>query len=87
MTKLTEFSVSLSERLLIALHNLCATSAGWAKRSDELAQILQADVSEVNRILDGHVSEGYVVSLADHEGNKRYHLTSKGIIRVCSLFS
>jgi hypothetical protein len=84
---LTELGVSLSERVLITLHNLCATRGEWARGSDELAQVLQVDVNEVNRILDGYVSEGYVVSFADHEGNKRYHLTSTGIIRVCSSFS
>jgi len=85
--RLTEFNVSLSEKVLINLHNLCATRSEWAKRSDELAQVLQVDVNEVNRILEGHVSEGYVSSFTDNEGNKRYHLTSTGIIRVCSLFS
>jgi len=84
---LTEFSLPLSEKLLMTLHNLCATSGEWARRSDELAQILQADVNEVNQILDRHISEGYVVSFTDHEGNKKYHLTNTGIIRVCSLFS
>ena len=71
----------------MTLHNLCATSGEWARRSDELAQILQADVNEVNQILDRHISEGYVVSFTDHEGKRKYHLTSTGIIRVCSLFS
>lgn len=84
---MTEFGVSLSEKVLITLHNFCATRGEWARRSDELAQVLQVDVNEVNRILDGYVSEGYVVSFTDHEGNKRYHLTGTGIIRVCSLFS
>jgi hypothetical protein len=49
--------------------------------------MLQVDVNEVTQILDRHVSEGYAVSFTDHEGNRRYHLTSRGIIRVCSLFS
>ena len=84
---MSEFSVPLSEKLLIALHNLCATSGEWARRSDELAQVLQVDVNEINRILDGYVSEGYVVGFTDQEGNKKYYLTGTGIIRVCSLFS
>ena len=85
--KLTEFSLPLSEKLLVTLHNLCATRGELARKSDELAQVLQADLNEVNRILDRHVSGGYVVGFTDHEGNKRYHLTSTGIMRVCSLFS
>jgi metal-responsive CopG/Arc/MetJ family transcriptional regulator len=85
--ELSDYGVSLSEKLLINLHNLCATSGEMARRPDELAQMLQADVNEVNQILDRHVSEGYAVVFTDHEGKRRYYLTSRGIIRVCSLFS
>jgi hypothetical protein len=83
---LTAFSLPFSEKLLVTLHNLCATRGEWARRSDELAQFLKADVNEVNRIIDQYVSEGYVVGVTDHEGNKKYHLTSIEI-RVCSVFS
>jgi len=87
MKGLSDYSVSLSEKVLITLHNLCATSGEMARRSDELAQMLQVDVNEVNQIMDRHVSEGYAVRFTDNEGNRRYHLTDRGIIRVCSLFS
>jgi DNA-binding MarR family transcriptional regulator len=85
--KLSEYEASLSERLLISLHNLCATSGEMARRSEDLAQILQADMNTVNQNLDKHVSDGYVAAYYDHEGNRRFYLTSTGIIRVCSLFS
>ena len=85
--KLNEYDLPLSERLLVSLHNLCATSGGMAKKSVELAQILQTGIDEVNQNLDKHVSSGYVAAFYDHEGNKRFYLTSTGIIRVCSLFS
>ena len=87
MIKLNEYETSLSERLLISLHNLCATSGEMARRSDDLAQIVQTDVNTVNQCMDKHVSDGYVVSYFDNEGNRRFYLTSRGIIRVCSLFS
>jgi DNA-binding MarR family transcriptional regulator len=87
MKDLNDYGVSLSEKVLITLHNLCATSGDMARRPDELAQMLQVDMNQVNQILDRHVSEGYAVSFTDHEGNRRYHLTDRGIIRVCSLFS
>jgi len=77
----------LSERLLISLHNLCATSGEMARKSEDLAQILQADINAVNQNLDKHVSDGYVAAYHDHEGSRRFYLTSTGIIRVCSLFS
>ena len=85
--KLNEYEASLSERLLITMHNLCATSGEMAKKSDDLAQILQTDVNAVNQSLDKHVSDGYVADYRDQDGNRRFYLTSRGIIRVSSLFS
>jgi hypothetical protein len=87
MIELTEYDLPLSERLLISLHNLCATSGDMAKKNEELAQILQTSIEEVNQNLDKHVSGGYVASFYDNEGNRRSYLTNTGIIRVCSLFS
>jgi DNA-binding MarR family transcriptional regulator len=58
-----------------------------ARKSEDLAQILQADINAVNQNLDKHVSDGYVAAYNDHEGSRRFYLTSTGIIRVCSLFS
>ena len=77
----------MSERLLISLHNLCATSGEMARRSEDLAQILQADMNTVHQNLDKHISDGYVDAYYGNEGNRRFYLTSRGIIRVCSLFS
>jgi len=85
--KLNEYETSLSERLLISLHNLCATSGEMARRSEDLAQILQTDMKTVNQNLDKHISDGYVAAHYDHEGSRRFYLTNTGIIRVCSLFS
>jgi hypothetical protein len=87
MIKLNDYDLPLSERLLISLHNLCATRGEMAKKSGELAQILQASTDEVNQSLDRHVSDGYVAAFCDNEGNRRFYLTSMGIIRVCSLFT
>ncbi len=77
----------LSMRVLLILHNLCATNQEMAKKPDELAQVLQTNVNEVNQILDRHVSEGYAVSFTDNEGNRRYCLTGTGMIKVCTLFT
>jgi len=87
MIKLSEYEVSLSERLLITLHNLCATSGEMAKKSEDLAQILQTDLNTVDQDLDKHISDGYVADYRDQEGSRRFYLTGKGIIRVSSLFS
>lgn len=77
----------LSEKILQTLHNLCATAPDLARRSEELAQVLQLDLGEVERILDAYSSEGYAQSFTDNEGKKRYYLTGTGIIKVCSLFT
>ena len=87
MINLNEYDLPLSERLLITLHNLCATSGDMAKKSRELAEILHTGSDEVNQNLDKHVSDGYVAAFTDNEGNRRFYLTNTGIIRVCSLFS
>jgi DNA-binding PadR family transcriptional regulator len=77
----------LSEKILQTLHNLCATAPDLARRSEELAQVLQIDLGEVERILDNHKAEGFVESFLDNEGKKRYYVTGRGIIKVCALFT
>jgi len=87
MIKLSEYDLPLSERLLITLHNLCATNGDMARKSDELVQILQTGTDEVNQNLNKLISEGYVADFTDNERNRKFYLTSTGIIRVSSLFS
>ena len=87
MIMLSEYELPLSERLLITLHNLCATYGDMARKSDELVQILQTGTDEVNQNLNKLISEGYVADFTDNERNRKFYLTSTGIIRVSSLFS
>ena len=75
------------EKVLQTLHNLCATAADLARRSEEVARILKCDKSEIENIIDKYQSEGFAESFTDNEGNKRYYLNAKGIIKVCSLFT
>ncbi len=75
------------ERILQTLHNLCATAADLARRSDEVARILQHDQGEIENILDRYKVEGFVEMFYDNEGKKRYYVTGRGIIKVCSLFT
>ncbi|MCD6431105.1 hypothetical protein J7L33_00155 [Candidatus Bathyarchaeota archaeon] len=77
----------LSEKILQTLHNLCATAPNLARKSEELAQVLQLDMKEVERILDNYSQEGYVKSFVNNEGKKHYYLTGSGIIKVCALFT
>ena len=80
-------NISLPEKLLLILHNLSATHPDRAKKSYELAQILQIETSEVDGILSKYESEGYAESCVDDKGKKRYYLTDVGIIRICCLFT
>ncbi|MBS7659201.1 MAG: hypothetical protein QXT06_02465 [Candidatus Bathyarchaeia archaeon] len=77
----------LSEKILQMLHNLCAAAPGLAKKSEELAQIMQIDKGEIERILDAFCKEGYVEAFSDSNGKRLYYLTGKGIIKVCAFFT
>lgn len=77
----------ISEKILQTLHNLCATAPDLARKSEELAQVMQLDITEVERILDNYGLEGYLESFTDNNGKKRYYLTGRGIIKVCALFT
>jgi len=77
----------LPEKILQALHNLCATAPDLARRSEELAQILQIDLNELERILDDYKQQGFAESFVDNEGKKRYYLTGSGIIKICAIFT
>ncbi|MGQ9641221.1 MAG: hypothetical protein ACUVUF_03740 [Candidatus Bathycorpusculaceae bacterium] len=79
--------IPLSEKILQTLHNLCATAPDLARRGEELAQVLQIEREEVERILDNYRLEEFTESFIDNEGKKRYYLTGKGIIKVCALFT
>lgn len=75
------------ENVLQTLHNHCATATDLAIRGDEVARILQKDPNEIEIILDEFKNEGFLESLNDSEGKKRYYLTGRGIIKVCSQFT
>lgn len=77
----------LAEKILQTLHNLCATAPDLARKSEELSQVLQIDLGELEKILDGYKAEGFAESFTDNEGKKRYYLTGSGIIKVCALFT
>ncbi len=75
------------DKVLQTLHNLCATAPDLARRSEEVARILQHDQGDIEAILDKYKSEGFCENFFDNEGKKRYYVTAKGIIKVCSLFT
>ena len=79
--------IPFPEKVLQTLHSLCSTTANFARRGEEVAQILQCNREEIENILDKYKSEGITEVFIDNEGEKRYYLTGKGIIKVCSYFT
>jgi DNA-binding PadR family transcriptional regulator len=77
----------LPEKILQALHNLCATAPDLARTSEELSQILQININELERILDDYKRQGFAESFTDNEGKRRYYLTGSGIIKICAIFT
>jgi len=75
------------DKVLQTLHNLCSTAADLARRGEEVARILEHNQREIEDILDKYKAEGFAESFIDNEGKKRYYLTPRGIIKVCSLFT
>ncbi len=84
---MNESDLPLPERILMALHNLCATYRDSAKNSTELADSLQLNADETGKILNNYESQGYARSFVDKQGSRRYYLTGAGIIRICSFYT
>lgn len=75
------------DRILLALHNLCAVRTEFAKTSEELSQNVGIDINQLQTLLKELVSNGYIACFSDSAGEKRYYITGNGIIRVCSAFT
>jgi hypothetical protein len=75
------------DKVLQTLHNLCATAPDLARRSEDVARLLQTSTEQIENILDRYKTEGFAESFLDNEGKKRYYLNGRGIIKVCSLFT
>lgn len=84
---MNEEDLPLSEKLLLAMHNLCIVRPELAKTGEEIARSIRLAVDYVLGILDNHEANGYVKSFTDHMGAKRFYLTSLGMIKVCASFT
>jgi len=82
-----EENILISDKLLLALHNLCAVKPEIARTGQELSRIMQIAVENVLGILQTFEKDGYVKSLHDSEGSTKFYLTGMGILRVCSSFT
>lgn len=84
---MNEEDLPLSEKLLLAMHNLCIVRPEIAKTGEEIAKSVRLASDNVLGILAGYEANGYVTSLIDSMGARRFYLTSLGMIKVCSSFT
>ncbi len=69
------------------MHNLCVVRPEIAKSGEEIAESLRAAADSVSGILSEHEARGYVKSLTDSLGVRRFYLSNMGMIKVCSSFT
>lgn len=82
-----ERDLSLSDKLLLNMHNMCIVRPGIAKSVEEISKSISLTVDHVVGLLKSNEEHGYVKSYTDQMGLKRFYLTSLGIIKVCSSFT
>ena len=75
------------QRLLVSLHNMGAVIGKPGKSVEELAKITEMTPEEIEEIVQGQITSGYLECSTDEKGNKYYKLTGRGIIRVSSLYT
>ncbi len=84
---MSEGQIRPADRLLLTLHNFGIVNEKVGKTDNELVQIGGISVEQLRDILNTHETAGYLESITDRNGSKRYFLTGKGIIRVSSAFT
>ena len=75
------------QTLLIALHNVGSIIGKSGKTYDELIKLTGINKEELDGIIANQINSGYLDSITDENGVKRYLLTGRGIIRVSSLYT
>lgn len=84
---MVEDKLSISERLLLIMHNLGLVRPELAKPAPELIANALSTAENIPETFAKHEAEGYIASILDREGNRRYYLTPRGILKVCSSFT
>ena len=74
-------------KVLVLLHLLAAVETGTARPASELGDMLGIEIARMRNLLHSLIEEGYVMIFRNSSRRFRYYLTSRGIIRACSLFS
>ncbi len=84
---MSEEQLPPADRILLRLHNFGIVSEKVGKTGDELVQMTGITVAQLREILGRHEAAGYLASIVDQRGARRYFLTGMGIIRVSSAFT
>lgn len=69
------------------MHNTSAVRPKNSRSSLDLSKIVQIPDTEILTILEEFEKQGYVKSLLDSQNAKKFYLTGKGILKVCSYFT
>jgi hypothetical protein len=80
-------NMSPPNKLLIIMHNTSAVRPENSRSSVDLSKIVQISAIEILTILEDFEKDGYVKSLLDPQNTKKFYLTGKGILKVCSYFT
>jgi DNA-binding IscR family transcriptional regulator len=76
-----------AEKVLLAMHNLSLVRPEIAWAGQDIARNSSIPEGSVLPILQQLETTGYVKSYSDQNGVRRFYLTSRGIIKICSLFT
>jgi hypothetical protein len=80
-------SLGDAEKVLLTMHNLSLVRPEIAWTDREIARSVYISEDILLRILKDLEIAGYVKSFSDNKGIRRFYLTSRGIIKISTLFT
>ena len=79
--------MSPPNKLLMIMHNTSAVRPENARSTDDLSKLIQISEDDILIILNDFEKDGYLESVTDQNANRKFYLTGKGILKVCSYFT
>ena len=79
--------MSPPNRLLIIMHNTSAVRPENSRSVEGLSKLVQSSEEEILTMLNDFEKAGYLESIIDHSDIRKFYLTGKGILKVCSYFT
>lgn len=75
------------EKILLAMHNLSLVRPEIAWSGQDIARNSSLAEASIQQILGDLEKAGYVKSYSDPNGVRKFYLTSRGIIKISTLFT